>query len=395
MEASYGKEPFDLRLLLLQLGRDLWKILALTVLGTALFGGGYYVKNVLLQPAPGYAASSTYKVEYVENPNAAGAYYINEATWNSLLHTGEFLDGVETHLQEAADRGEAGAAAVLQQGRKQWIEALSATLPSDFSIPVTKAAAQDPKESVALAHAVEETMCGEFAESMPEITRIKVLDHGDLAEVVVPDVRPVRAVILAAVLSLFFTVVIYLLWELSRDSILLPATLRSRYGLRELGYVEGVGFAENVKYLLEKADAHRIAVCGALPEADPQEAVDRLRDLPERAQTAGSEQIAGRVQPIDREWIAVPSPLLCPESAETLREADVILLAVPAGETVGKRLEAVLEYLEAQDCKVDGAFLWNADETLIRRYYFLPCVAGSEQANTEGTPDGTHGGIGR
>lgn len=158
---------------------------------------------MLLQPDPGYAASSTYKVEYVENPNAAGAYYINEATWNSLLHTGEFLDGVETHLQEAAERGETGAAAVLEQGRDRWIEALSAALPSDFSIPVTKATTQDPGESIALAHAAEETMCGEFAESMPEITRIKVLDHGDLAEAVVPDVRPVRAVILAAVLSLF------------------------------------------------------------------------------------------------------------------------------------------------------------------------------------------------
>ena len=79
MEASYGKEPFDLRRPLLRLGRNLWEILALTILGTVLFGGGYYVKNVLLQPDPGYAASSTYKVEYVENPNAAGAYYINEA----------------------------------------------------------------------------------------------------------------------------------------------------------------------------------------------------------------------------------------------------------------------------------------------------------------------------
>ena len=381
MEASYGKEPFDLRLLLLRLGRNLWKILVLTILGTVLFGGGYYVKNVLLQPAPGYAASSTYKVEYVENPNAAGAYYINEATWNSLLHTGEFLDGVETHLQEAAERGDTSATAVLEQGRDRWIEALSAALPSDFSIPMTKATTQDPGESIALAHAAEETMCGEFAESMPEITRIKVLDHGDHAEAVVPDVRPVRAVILAAVLSLFFVVVIFLLWELSRDSIWLPVTLRRRY----LGTVESAGFAENVKYLLEKADAHKIVVCGALPEADPQEAVDRLRELPERAQTVG------RVQPTDREWIAVPSPLLCPESAETLREADVVLLAVPAGATVGKRLEAVLEYLTAQDCRVDGAFLWNADETLIRSYYFLPRAADPEQE----TAEGIHGGTGR
>ena len=53
MEASYAKEPFDLRLLLLRLGRNLWKILALTILGTVLFGGGYYVKKVLLQPDPG------------------------------------------------------------------------------------------------------------------------------------------------------------------------------------------------------------------------------------------------------------------------------------------------------------------------------------------------------
>ena len=385
MEASYGKEPSDLRLLLLRLGRNLWKILALTILGTVLSGGGYYVKNVLLQPAPGYAASSTYKVEYVENPNAAGAYYINEATWNSLLHTGEFLDGVETHLQEAAERGDTSAAAVLEQGRDRWIEALSAALPSDFSIPVTKAATQDPGESIALAHATEETMCGEFAESMPEITRIKVLDHGDLAEAVVPDVRPVRAVILAAVLSLFFVVVIFLLWELSRDSIWLPATLRRRYGLRSLGTVESAGFAENVKYLLEKADAHKIAVCGALPEADPQTAVDRLCELSEREQTIGTAQTAGR------EWTAVPSPLLCPESAETLREADVVLLAVPAGATVGKRLEAVLEYLTAQDCKVDGAFLWNADETLIRSYYFLPRAAYPEQE----TAGGIHGGTGR
>lgn len=68
---------------------------------------------------------------------------------------------------------------------------------------MTQAATQDPEMSIALAHAVEDTMCDEFAESIVEIDRIKVLDHGDFAEVVVPDVRPVRAVILAAVLSLF------------------------------------------------------------------------------------------------------------------------------------------------------------------------------------------------
>ena len=126
-----------------------------------------------------------------------------------MIHTGEFLDGVEKHLQEAVERGDNGASEALSLGRDQWIADLSATLPSDFSVPVTQAATQDPEMSIALAHAVEDTMCDEFAESIVEIDRIKVLDHGDFAEVVVPDVRPVRAVILAAVLSLFFAVVLF------------------------------------------------------------------------------------------------------------------------------------------------------------------------------------------
>ena len=381
MEASYGKEPFDLRLEVLCLCRNLWKILAVTVLGTVLFGGGYYVKNVLLQPDPGYAASSTYKVEYSENPNAAGAYYINEATWNSLIHTGEFLDGVETHLQEAADRGETKAAEVLAMGRESISGALSATLPSDFSIPMTKATLQEPAESVALAAAVEETMCNEFAETIAEIRLIKVLDHGNLAEAVVPDVRTLRAVILAAVLSFFFAVVISLLWELSCDSIWLPATLRRRYGLKDLGTVYSAGFAENVKYLLQKATERKdigikdigykstgkveltAMVCGILPGEDPAEVISQLRTAVTAEDVKTSEEW---------QFTAVPSPLLCPESVETLRGADAVILAVPAGPHVGKQLEAVLEYLAAQDCTIDGALLWNADEELIRRYYFLP-----------------------
>lgn len=381
MEASYGKEPFDLRLEVLCLCRNLWKILAVTVLGTVLFGGGYYVKNVLLQPDPGYAASSTYKVEYFENPNAAGAYYINEATWNSLIHTGEFLDGVETHLQEAADRGETKAAEVLAMGRESISNALSATLPSDFSIPVTKATLQEPAESVALAAAVEETMCNEFAETIAEIRLIKVMDHGNLAEAVVPDVRTLRAVILAAILSLFFTVVIFLLWELSCDSIWLPATLRRRYGLNSMGTVNSTGFTENIKYLLLKATERKnignkdtgykstgkveltAMVCGILPGEDPAEVISQLRTAVTAEDVKTSEEW---------QFTAVPSPLLCPESAETLRGADAVILAVPAGPHVGKQLEAVLEYLAAQDCAIDGALLWNADEELIRRYYFLP-----------------------
>ena len=53
MEVKLRKRALDLRLMCLRLCRNLWKILAVTVVGTLLFGGGYYVKNVVLQPDPG------------------------------------------------------------------------------------------------------------------------------------------------------------------------------------------------------------------------------------------------------------------------------------------------------------------------------------------------------
>ena len=52
LDAYYGKEPFDLRLTALRLLRNLNKILLWTAVGTLLFGGGYYVKNVLFGPDP-------------------------------------------------------------------------------------------------------------------------------------------------------------------------------------------------------------------------------------------------------------------------------------------------------------------------------------------------------
>lgn len=45
----YGKEPFDLRLAALRLAYRLPLLVAVTLLGALLTGGGYYAKNVLLR----------------------------------------------------------------------------------------------------------------------------------------------------------------------------------------------------------------------------------------------------------------------------------------------------------------------------------------------------------
>ena len=97
-QGSYGREPFDFRLTVLRFLRNLGKIVVLTLVGTLIFGGGYYVKNVLLGPKPQYSTTSTYKVEYVNPPVESGDYYINEMTWNTLVQSTTFLAHVQSNL---------------------------------------------------------------------------------------------------------------------------------------------------------------------------------------------------------------------------------------------------------------------------------------------------------
>ena len=101
-EASYGKEPFDLRLTVLRVIRNFGLILAAAIGGTLLFGGGYYVKNVLLRPDPSYRAASTYRVEYrVAEETDVSTVHINEMTWNTYVDTQLFLDEMEQYLKNS------------------------------------------------------------------------------------------------------------------------------------------------------------------------------------------------------------------------------------------------------------------------------------------------------
>lgn len=369
LDAYYGKEPFDLRLTALRLLRNLNKILLWTAVGTLLFGGGYYVKNVLFGPDPEYEAVSTYKIQYVKEPTQSGDYYINAATWDSLVHTGEFLEAVQTNLATAAAESKEAAELAGTITVDELSAAITAKLPSDWHVPTTTVVSENPEKSVLIARAVEAAMETEFLEMMgSEVALVKTLDSVTTAREVLPDVRPFRAFVLSAVLSFFFVMVGFLLKETGDDSIWLPATIRRRYGLPVLGTIESPELAENVKFLLK--DKQRIAVCSVNADVNPTEVVERLQkkgeyttQLPERENRNGEtdEKVV---------WIPMPTPLLSPEVCEQLRETDGVLLAVKAGAHAGKQLEYVKEFLEQQDCKITAAILWDADEAFIRAYYF-------------------------
>lgn len=369
-EGNYGKEPFDLRLTVLRLIASLDKVLVFTLAGTLLFGGGYYVKNILLQPEKQYGITSLYYVEYtVEEEKDVIGVYINEMSWNTYLHSQEFLDAVMGHIKENSSYFDSDWPDHISE--EQVSESLTAYLASNLRVPSTTVITNSEAESLFIARAVEQTMTEEFPEGIKEISGIRVIDAPEIAEEVIPDVRPGRAFALGAILSCFFTIVILLLKETGDDNIWLPATIRKRYGVKTLGTLESPELSENIRYIYK--GKKKVAVCGVQAETDPAEILAAIRERCESGvgkiipfEKAASDDFRLRME----EWFTVPSPVLCPETSRVLREADGILLAVRAGAHAGKQLEYCLEYLGQQNCKVTAVILWNADERLIKAYYF-------------------------
>ncbi len=350
-EGSYGREPFDLRLTALRLLRSMGGILAVTLIGSLLFGGVYYVKNVLLAEKL-FSATITCKIEYTDPPTKSGDYYINAATWNTYVASGEFLDMVM-----------AEEPLVLMDSfpvySGQLRDCISADVASDIQVPSFIITSDNEKHVELIEHAVANALTGPWAEQLPEVSAIKVIDMGEVGPVTDEFVRPVRAFVFGAVLTCFFAVILFLLREIGADSIWLPATVRTRYGLMSLGTLESGELEENIRYAFEKKDGplHKNALCAADERIDPKEALRVLRE----------KKLLGEGQ----DWTPMPLPTLCPETAQLLRQMDGVLLAVPAGLHVGKPLEHILEFFREQDIKITAVILWNADEKLIRSYYRL------------------------
>ncbi len=217
-EGCYGKEPFDLRLTALRLIANLDVVLVFTLAGTLLFGGGYYVKNVLLRSEKQYSVTSVYRVDYaIEEEKDIGSVYINEMSWNTYLHSQEFLNAVMKHLKENSLIMDSDWVSRIPE--EEVSEALTAYLASDLRVPSTMVVTDFEAASLQIARAVEQTMTEEFPAWVKEISGIRVIDSPETASEVIPDVRPARAFALSAILSCFFTVVILLLKETGDDNI--------------------------------------------------------------------------------------------------------------------------------------------------------------------------------
>jgi len=362
LQGSYGKESFDLRLTVLRLIGKLHIIIGVTVLGTLLFGGGYYVKNVLLQEETFYATMSSYYIEYdVEKELEVSTVHVNETTWNSYVQTDLFLDAAQAHL---AGNNVLSDGNRIELSNEELGAVMQAYVASDLRVLSTKVTTDNPEKSVLIARAVEKAMLGEMVDSLREITTMRVIDGATSAEEVIPDVRVSRAVILSAVLSCFFVVLFLLLKDTWDDGIYLPSSVWKRYGLKCVGGLNQDGtdgqvyvtdeLPRNMDYFFEGKS--KIAVCPVSEDVAPDKVLESLK--------------SSCFGVVNENWYVTPAPLLCPEVCGSLRSAEGILLLVPAGAGVWKNFERVKEFLEQQDCKITAVILTDVDIRLLKWYYF-------------------------
>ncbi len=335
---KYAKEPFDLKLFVLQSIKMVKWIILSAVIGALCIGGGYYLKNVTLGGRIPYVVTKKLDVEYAVNPKTGTEYsYYVAYTWNDWIKSDVFLEDSRN-----------GAAMLMSE--EEMLASYEMTLPADVRNPYLVVTHPDEYKAAWLSDVLIMKLMS-FAEEQKEIESITVIDTtGPALEV--RDIRTFRAVVLGAVIGTFFALFAIAFRLILQEGIYVPETFSYRYQIPAAGYLDEEGrcsaqVGETIKYLFR--DKKKIGITAVEPELDL---------------TMGKSLFA------DEGAVCLPSVLQVPEALEHLRENDGNLLLFRAGSGNGKAIESVLYLCEVHDVEITAALLVDADRRLIERYRF-------------------------
>lgn len=332
----YAKEPFDFRLALLRIIRNIPKLLLVIFLGTAVLFGAYYLKNVVFTGPDMYEALTVYKIDYMGEEWFEHSVYINEHTWNDLSDTKELKKYIQSHLE--------GEERDLDAMIAKYQITFSSKVEADLRIPKIRVISTDPQISLTVAKAMEKAMVENLKEIfINDVDRVMVLDEALDTTLVEGDVRLVRALILSFVIAGFLTVVLFLLEEWGSDSIWVTPTLYKRYGLKVVQTSEKLSAMANDSYLFK--DLNKVAVCPLTEEVDGEKVKEKL----------------SKHKLLTGQWVVCPALSSGKEVYEKLKAVDGVLLVVKAGPHAGRKLEFALSQFAQQDIAVTAVLLEGVD----------------------------------
>lgn len=336
-ECDYAREPVNYRLFFLKLLKKIWLLPLAAVIGAVVIGGIYYVVNMVIGDGYRYRARTMYYVQYATDESGKEADYYNYYTWQELVKTEYFVDGMYEALGGSMPKEEI-------------LASITATVEADYRYLYTKSVTGDSVESINMEAKLSELMVA-FADTRDEIESIEVVDKA--SEYSVEDVSLIyigHAAVVGAAVGLVAVILLLIFIECVDTSIYLPATLEKRYHIVVLGAPSMKEFEANCKKLLSEKNIAIVSADGLGKEG------------------SGKTEI-GKLIPASYSVTVCDNPIDKPSEYEVLRDKNYVVIAVKAAAHNGKKIERLIEQLARQEIKVSAFVLFNEDKWLINRYY--------------------------
>jgi capsular polysaccharide biosynthesis protein len=313
-----------------------WLLLMIAVSGTLIFGGLYWLIFVVLGSPDTYSVQFVPYVEYAYSPQESRAFY-TESDWNNWLHSDgvcvTLLDQIEA-TPSIKDLGIPLNASILSSY-------LDVQCEENYQMLTISVNTLDPSLSMTIAISLSELFPSLVQKiSDIEVTHIRLVDFSSQAFKVIPDVRPVRAFLLGAVIFFLFTPIFFLLIETGRNHILIPDTFTQRYHIPAFSLRTAEEYLENLGYL---------------QSAEPLAALEIGKNLP-------SDSVLSPLLP------NIPRHNL----ADQIPEKSTVLLIVAADTENESDILSAIHSLEQRSCVIKAAILWQPDRVLLTDYYTLP-----------------------
>ena len=192
-ETSYAREPFDFRLFFLRAVKKLWLLAVGAAAGALIIGGIYYLVNMVFGEGYQYRATTIYYVTYAADESGTEYDYYNYYTWQELIHTDYFMEG----LQEALGG---------ELSKEYLLENTTATIDSDYRYLYTRSVSTDKAQAVRMEKAISELVT-KFPEAHYELSSIEVIQEA--SEDRLEDISLIfngRAALVGAIVGLLITI---------------------------------------------------------------------------------------------------------------------------------------------------------------------------------------------
>lgn len=360
-ETPYSRESVNYRLFFKMFVRKLWLIPLGAFLGALIIGGVYCLVNFGIKDGYKYRARTIYYITYADDAEGKELDYYNYFTWQELIHTDYFTDGLLEKLEGMT--------------KDEIIAATYATVESDYRYLYTKSTSSDPETAILIEKAVSELMV-DYADTRKEIESIAVEDEAGLDDV--EDISLIfveRALIFGAIIGVIAAILIYVFYTCVDTSVYIPATLEKRYKIPCLGAPSMKEFKDNCVHFSK--GKKRLAFIGI--DEDPanvkevfsgkdEEVSLDIRSMKKLMNSVSGESVF-EAFPEEIEKIKIPNPLNTGEGYDRIRECDGVFVLVKAAGHNGQKVERLIEQFSRQDIKVTGFILTGENEKLIKSYY--------------------------